>query len=443
MEHKTFAYQTLDCVREEAERLEAFIPLSDDLSILARPLTVGGQSGLELKNRLIIQPMEGCDGTADGAPDELVVRRYLRFASSGAGLIWFEAVAICPEGRANPRQLMLTAANLDTFKKLLDDIRERAQKERGFAPPIIMQATHSGRYSRPTAAAAPRIAAHIPPYEKDRPLADDTIVSDDYLDSLPEKYAESARLAEMAGFDGIDIKACHGYLMCELLGARNRENSRYGGSYENRTRLFIEAISAAQAATSGDMLVSTRINAYDGLPHPYGFGVSEESGLTPDLTEPLMLLGQLKGMGLRLVNITMGNPYVNPHVNRPFDKGPYAPREHQFEGLNRMYAGTKRIKEAHPELNIVASAFSYLRHFAPHAAAGLVRAGAADMAGFGRAAFAYPGFAQDILDNGGMDRGKCCICCGKCSELMRAQSTAGCVVRDRIYADIYKRDVRG
>ena len=438
MKHKTFAYQTLDCVQKKAGELNAYVPLSEDLSVLSTPLSIPGH---ELKNRFVIQPMEGCDGTAEGAPDELVIRRYLRFAAAGAGLIWFEAVGICPEGRANPRQLMLTAENLDVFKKLLHDIRETAQKTHGFVPPIIMQATHSGRYSRPGQTPAPRIALHIPPYEKDKPLSDETIVSDDYLDSLAEKYAESARLAQAAGFDGMDIKACHGYLLCELLSARMRENSRHGGSFENRTRLFFDAIRAAWAATSAGLLLSTRINAYDGLPYPYGFGVSADGDICPDMTEPLLLLGQLEKLGLTLINITMGNPYVNPHVNRPFDKGFYTPSEHPLDGLGRMYLCTKAIKDAYPGMTIIASALSYLRQFSPHVAAGLVTAGAADLVGYGREAFAYPGFIQDILNNGAMDKAKCCISCGKCSELMRAGSTAGCVIRDGIYAEIYKRDV--
>ena len=55
--------------------------------------------------------MEGCDGTADGRPDTLVYRRYQRFGHGGCKLIWFEASAVVPEGRANTRQLLI---NKDT-----------------------------------------------------------------------------------------------------------------------------------------------------------------------------------------------------------------------------------------------------------------------------------------------------------------------------------------
>ncbi|MCL2351820.1 MAG: flavin oxidoreductase/NADH oxidase [Firmicutes bacterium] len=416
----------------------AFIPVSEDLSVLARPFAAGGRT---FRNRLAIQPMEGCDGTENGAPGELTVRRYARFAAGGAGLIWFEAVAVIPEGRANPRQLMLTAENLDEYKRLVDGIRGTSLRENGFEPLVIMQATHSGRYSKPNGAAEPIIACNNPFYEKDRPIDAGRIVSDEYLDALPERYAESARLAGAAGFDGVDVKACHRYLINELLSARTRENSRYGGDFGNRSRLYINAVEAVRAAVPGDMTVTSRLNLYDGVEFPYGFGVSAESGLAPELSEPLALVKKLSEAGLWLIDLTVGNPYVNPHVNRPFDSGPYDPPEHPFEGLGRMYSCVKAVKDANPGMVCVASGLSYTRQFSPYVAAGLIESGAADLAGYGREAFAYPDFARDILQKGAMDKNRCCISCGKCSRLMRAGSTAGCAVRDGVYTEIYRRDV--
>ena len=75
--------------------------------------------------------MEGCDGTSDGNIGELTERRYMRFAESGAGIIWFEATAVCQEGRANPRQLYLTEENVDTYKSLLDNIRKASIEKFG------------------------------------------------------------------------------------------------------------------------------------------------------------------------------------------------------------------------------------------------------------------------------------------------------------------------
>jgi 2,4-dienoyl-CoA reductase-like NADH-dependent reductase (Old Yellow Enzyme family) len=165
-----------------------------------------------IPNRVVFQPMEGCDCHEDGSPHELTVTKYMKAARSGAGLIWFEACAVCPEGRTNVRQMMLTRDNAESFRTLVSEIKRTARNECGISPILILQLTHSGRQS-----IAPMIAYRNPVYEEKRPVADECIVSDEYLDTLPEKYAESARLAIDVGFDGVDVKSCHGYLFQELL----------------------------------------------------------------------------------------------------------------------------------------------------------------------------------------------------------------------------------
>ena len=167
-----FHYQTPEELKNAAEAVGAPLPLTDDLSILQKKLTFGKH---EMHNRIVIQPMEGCDGTADGRPAELTLRRYDRFARSGAGLIWAEAVAITPEGRANPRQLWLTRDNLDDYKRFVYDMKQTCLKENGFEPIVIMQATHSGRYSKPEGVPAPLIAYTNPMFEGDRPIAADPV----------------------------------------------------------------------------------------------------------------------------------------------------------------------------------------------------------------------------------------------------------------------------
>ena len=91
-----------------------------------------------LQNRVVLQPMEACD-CENGAPSQLTVRKYMRFAESGAGLIWFEANGVCPEGLTNPGQMQLTEQNTDRFKQLLDDMKEQALKVTGIEPKTILQ----------------------------------------------------------------------------------------------------------------------------------------------------------------------------------------------------------------------------------------------------------------------------------------------------------------
>ncbi|MBO4792017.1 MAG: flavin oxidoreductase/NADH oxidase, partial [Clostridia bacterium] len=277
---------------------------------------------LEIPNRLVCQPMEGCDGNFDGTPGELTLRRYLRLAGGGAGLIWFEATAVLPEGRANPRQLMINKDNAGEFARAVELIKEAAIKKNGYAPAVVMQATHSGRYSRPNGFPEPLIAINSPLLEGDRPVSADRIVTDGYLDSVRDALVEGARLAERAGFDGVDIKCCHRYLASELLSAWGRPG-RYGGSFENRTRLVRESAAGAAEVCGSGFTVASRFNVYDGYPYPLGFGVSPDGGTEPDYSEGKALASMLFEAGVRLFDVTMGNPYFNPHVNRPFARGGY------------------------------------------------------------------------------------------------------------------------
>ena len=425
----------------QRDELGLSMPYVEDTKILGKPAQIKGKT---IPNRLVCQAMEGCDGTADGCPDELTIRRYDRFAKGGAGLIWFEATAVLEEGRANPRQLYITEKNVDSFAREVERIKETAMKENGYAPLIVMQATHSGRYSKPQGVPAPLIAYNNPIFEKDAPIDPSRIVTDEYLDRVGEALVKGAQLAEKAGFDGVDIKACHRYLNCELLSAFTREG-RYGGSFENRTRLLRESIQGALQSCGKDFIVSSRMNVYDGFAYPYGFGVSPEGGLDFDPTEPVKLLKELSGYGVELLNITMGNPYFNPHVNRPFVLGGYQAEEHPLQGVERMLGGIGKLKKEVPQLMLISSALSYLGVAAPGVAAGYIENGSFDVAGFGRTIFAYPDFAKEILQTGKMDKNKICICCSKCTEIMRKPGgTPGCVIRDKeLYKPLHDKLVRG
>ncbi|MEG1834536.1 MAG: flavin oxidoreductase/NADH oxidase [Oscillospiraceae bacterium] len=436
MQFEKFNYTSLKSIKLKTQEFGVNLPLSKNINVLKEPLQIGSKV---LNNRIAIQPMEGCDGTFDGRPDDLTFRRYNRFAKSGAGLIWAEATAIVPEGRANPRQLMINNDNLSDIQRLVDNIKETSMRENGFSPMIICQLAHSGRYSKPQGIPAPLIAYHNYIFEEKHPISDDRLVSDDYLESLEEIYGKSAQLAQKAGFDGADIKCCHRYLLSELLSAHKREG-RYGGSFGHRTRLLRHAVKNAQDATSNGFIITSRLNLYDGFPYPNGFGVDDTGSPLPNLTESIKLVDILHNeLKVPLLNFTIGNPYFNPHVNRPYDNGEYIPPEHPLEGVSRMFLCIGAVSEKFPKLKVISSGHSYLREFSPYLAAGAIEMGISDIAGFGREAFAYPEFPNEIFKNGRMEHKKCCISCGKCTELMRSGKVAGCVVRDsEIYLPIYK-----
>lgn len=427
MPHEKFHYKSLEEVRAKAAELGLSLPFAADTGALTRPLTV---RGITLPNRMGIAPMEGADSLPDGSPSEYTTRRYVNEAVGGSAVIWFEAISIVEEGRSSKTQLLLTRDNLDAYKALTAAVKEAGLKANGFAPYLIMQANHSGRYSNPDNTPAPIIAYRHPELEQYRAADDSCIASDDYLKGLEDAFGEAAKLAKEAGFDAVDIKSCHGYLLAELASAYNRPGP-YGGSFENRTRLLRSGIQAAKVWEDERFMVTARIGIYDGYPYPYGFGVREGGGVQPDLAEPIRLVDELHGQyGLDLVCLTMGNPYATTHVTRPFDKGKYQPDEHPFVGLDRMIHGIGAVKRAVPGMTVLASAPSYLRQYSDLYSAGAIEEGLCDGMLFGRMAFADPDFANEIVKTGRIDPSRVCLTCGCCGDLIRAHKPTGCVVRD-------------
>ena len=428
-QHTRFSYRTLDEFRQEIERMGLDIPVSEDLSVLAEQVRAGRNI---IPNRLCILPMEGRDASPSGAPTELSFRRYRRFAQGGAGLLWAEANAVVPEGRSSSAQFAISPDNLDSFTRLCGDMnaaaREAYPDNPDFRPYKVLQLTHSGRYSKPESDGEAVIAVQNPVLDSYLPPRS-RVISDDELRSLIPAYVNAAVLAGKAGFDAVDLKTCHFYLMGELLGARPRPGA-FGGSFENRRSLLFEILDRLQEKTGG-LDVALRINAFDAVPYPYGFGVSENDAMTPDLSEPLELVKMLRDRGVRLLAVSVGDPYYNPHVGRPYDGGFYTPTSHPLQDTARIFAVTRAIQQAVPDVAVVTTGMSWLREFGANVAAGLIRDGYCTIAGFGRQAFAYPDFARDILLSGGMKRTRCCTTCSNCTALMRSQRPAGCPIRDR------------
>jgi 2,4-dienoyl-CoA reductase-like NADH-dependent reductase (Old Yellow Enzyme family) len=431
-----FQYKTADALRRKAAALCVDLPFDSDIRILLEPADVGGR---RVPNRLAAQPMEGCDATPDGAPGELTTRRYERFASGGSGLIWFEATSVATGARANPRQLFLSAGTAPAFRRLVAVTRAAARRRFGdrHEPYLVLQLTHSGRFSR-TAEDGGRKATCFNPHLDREPLPEWT---DEELDGARDTFVRAARLAVDAGFDAVDIKACHGYLVHELLGAHTRLHSRYGGSFEHRARLLMDIVSAVRAQVP-PIAVAVRLNATDGVPYPYGFGVSPEGGTAVDLAEPRRLARMLADAGCVLLNISAGIPTFAPHLGRPFDRpvaGTAPPPEHPLVGVARLLGLGAAIQSEVQTVPVVATGLSWLRQFWPPVAAGLLTRGMAGFAGLGRGVFAYPDAAADLMARGVLDQTKCCIACSRCTELMRTGSRAGCAVRDHpLYASLHR-----
>ena len=186
--------KTLDELRARAVELGIRIPLPEDWpaapNALASPVSFVDSHAGEFRcgNRFAILPMEGWDGTTDGAPTDLVRRRWSRFGDSGAALVWAEATAVVPEGRANPNQLVLNDETVDGFAELRDLMHPDQV--------VGLQLTHSGRYARPSVAGSEPRTLYRHPLLDDRVGADDaTVLSDDEIDDLVATFIHRAVLA--------------------------------------------------------------------------------------------------------------------------------------------------------------------------------------------------------------------------------------------------------
>ncbi|MEJ6950716.1 oxidoreductase [Natronospora cellulosivora (SeqCode)] len=429
---KKFNYKTLEEMKLVISELGVDCPIDDEIEVLSEEVIIGDK---RIPNRLVVHPMEGADGNPDGTPGELNWRRYERYAKGGAGLIWFEAIAVNESGRANNKQLFLNDDTLDSINEMVEMVRKTARETHGddFKPYLVIQLTHSGRWGENR-----DILFHHELSDKKAGISEDKpVMTDTELEQLEEDFLKAARLSKEAGFDAVDIKACHRYLLSENLAAHTRDG-KYGGDYEGRTRLLKNSIK--KIAEEVDIDLASRINVYDAIPYPYGWGTDEEGN--EDHSEPKRLVRELKELGVKLINITAATPYIYPHINRPYDLPNnlgYESPEHPFIGVERLLRLGKVVQEEAEDCIVVGTGFTWLRQFAPYVAAAVVKRGWASMIGFGRQAFAYPDFARDIIEKGELDSRQVCVCCSKCAELKAKKKHSGCVVRDKdIYLPIYR-----
>jgi len=434
-------------------------------SPLRKPLVT---NGLHIGNRIAVQPMEGWDAEPNGNPSELTLRRWQRFGSSGAKLIWGgEAVAVCHSGRANPNQVVAATHTEKGLEKLREGLIREHRKTTGSDRGLIIgvQLTHSGRYCRPNdhKRAEPRILYHHPLLDSRLKLpADFPVLTDGEIRAIIEDFHRAAVKASNLGFDFVDVKHCHGYLGHEFLSAYTR-NGAYGGSFENRTRFLREIVEGVRSLAP-KLHLGVRLSAFDSipfrpdptlssngqlgpgipesadsiLPYRWGFGVRPENPVEWDLQEPVRFLSLLHELGIHLVNLTAGSPYYNPHIQRPALFPPsdgYAPPEDPLVGVARQMCVTRSLKQQFPALTIVGSGYSYMQEFLPNVAQSAVREGWVDCIGIGRMVLSYPEILWHSSGGQRIERKRICRTFSDCTTAPRNGLPSGCYPLDSHYKD--------
>ena len=467
---KIKSLQTTAGFRENLQRLGLAMPCDDVVdsgpsSVLGATLKVGP---FTVGNRFAIQPMEGWDGHEDGKPSDNTVRRWRNFGLSGAKLIWGgEAVAVRHDGRANPKQLTMTAANQASIAQLRDTLVAAHRGAMGDDKDLVigLQLTHSGRFCKPNdnARMEPHILYRHPILDRKFHVAPDhPLFSDGDIRALIDDYVIAAKRAYDCGYQFVDLKHCHGYLGHEFLSAKTRAGE-FGGSMENRTRFLRELVAGIRAEVPG-LELAVRLSALDlvpykpdpaqsgpdcatlgpgvpddfslHLPYRYGFGTDEADPVRADLSETHAFLDVAQSLGIRLINITLGSPYYNPHLTRPALYPPsdgYQPPEDPLIGVMRHLETVRDLKQAFPALAFMGSGYTYLQEFLPNVAQAVVRQGWVDFVGLGRMVLSYPELPADVLAGRPMQRKRLCRTFSDCTTAPRNGMVSGCYPLDTHY----------
>lgn len=457
----------MDEFRARCAELDLSITADDTVarapeSPLAQPVELGFKS---LGNRFVIHPMEGWDGEEDGRPSDFVRRRWRNFALSGAKCVWGgEAMAVTPESRANPRQLVIQESTEDSLRALHAELLETHRQEFGTTGDLLtgFQLTHSGRFSRPDSSGMkPQILYRHPFLDRKFGLADDhPVLSDDEVRRIIDKFVVAAGIAERCGADFVDVKHCHGYLGHEFLGAVTRPGP-FGGSFENRTR-FLREVVAGIRATTGRLAIGVRLSAFDyipfrpdpdlssgtrlgpgipedyssALPYRHAFGGRADNPVEYDLSDTYRFVDLLRELDIRLLNVTAGSPYYNPHIQRPALFPPsdgYQPPEDPLAGCARQIDATAAVKARSPDMFVIGTGYSYLQEYLPHVAQWVVRTGRADAVGLGRMVLAYPTLPRDTLERGELNVKRICRTFSDCTTGPRNGLVSGCYPLDPVY----------
>jgi 2,4-dienoyl-CoA reductase-like NADH-dependent reductase (Old Yellow Enzyme family) len=396
-----------------------------DLDVLNQPQKIGQKTA---PNRLAIHPMECNDADEKGNPSQLTMNRYRKLAQGGAGLISVESATINPSSRARDNQLVAQKENTQGLAKLIEVMRAENPD-----PLIIIQINHSGAISGPGFS---KVVSYYPTgFHKE-----EVIIGDDELRQISGWYVEAAKVCQAAGADGIDFKMCHGYLGGQLLRPANTRQGRYGGSWENRSRFFVETAARIKDETNDPgFILGSRISFYEGIPG--GFGTSGPDQVVEDPTEPLAFCKLIEDAGFHFINVSGGVPVMTGEFCRPTKRYP--------EGVYRQFGWAKQVRQA-VGIPLIGTAYSYLRDgdnqlvesdkqkkSLIYWACNNIKSGQVEMVGIGRQSLADPLFPKKVL-SGDLDNIDYCMACSGCSKLLGGQARVGCVV----YDDFYKNELK-
>lgn len=362
-------------------------------------------NNLSLQNRLVAQAMEINSADASGTVSERILDRYKRLALGKWGMVFVEAISVMAGSLARNSGLVITRGNLDSFKRLAGEFKSRDEK--GL---VMFQLTHAGRV-------AGDFSEKVCICGGGPDIPELTMGG---LERVRDAFIDACGLAHEAGADGVDIKACHGYLLGEMLRSSNIRSDAYGGNTENRSRLICDIIKEAKRLYPR-LVMGSRISFYEGIRG--GCGTASPGEVIEDPGGMVDSAGFIVNAGADYINVSAGIPSVTPKLTRPGEDGVFNMYSH--------FRYAKTVKDRFPDITVIGSAYSAGLRLSARFADENIGKGYTDLTGFGRQNLADPLFPVKLKEAPGSIRW--CKLCGGCSKLLKAMKNVVCPLdRDEI-----------
>jgi 2,4-dienoyl-CoA reductase-like NADH-dependent reductase (Old Yellow Enzyme family) len=357
---------------------------------LRRPVTIGS---LELPNRIVMAPMTTYGlPDPDGSSNERHRAYYERRAGGGVGLLRVESAMVHPSGKCWPNHL---AIHDDRFVPGLARLADAIKRQ---GPAAILQLHHGGRVAVEALSGWP-VFAPSPLAAPGRPVPTEMSAAD--IDTMVEAFAQGARRAREAGYDGVELHMGTAYLLLSFLSpAQNMRQDEYGGDFEGRIRFPLRIIERLREVVGADFPVGARIVGSD----------YHDGGV--DLAYCQRVAQRLEQAGLVYLDVSAG---IGPNAVRdsPLTMG-------GGPAVFRDFAAAVKSVVSVPVISVG-------RYYTMQSAEAAVADGEADLVAFARALIADPDFVGKSLA-GREDEVVPCIGCQACHGGITTALGVSCVL---------------
>ncbi|HSR12621.1 MAG TPA: FAD-dependent oxidoreductase, partial [Thermodesulfobacteriota bacterium] len=362
-----------------------------EFPLLTQPFRL---KNITLRNRLVMAPMLSRLCHPDGIVSQKLIDYYVERARGGVGLIIIEYCYIDEkESKANQGQL---GAYSDQLIAGLGDLAEAVQE---WGAKVILQICHGGRYSSRKYMGRQPIAPSAMPSTTGEIAREMTL---EEIESVAESFAEAARRAKTAGFDGVELHGTHGYLLAQFLSPyTNRRTDIYG---QDRGLFPLQVLDRVRARVGPDFIVGYRLSGEEFV----------DGGLT--LPQSRSFARRMEERGIDYIHVSGAIIDVGENFVIPL----YIPQGH----LTRLAAGIKDVVKV-PVITVGAV-------HDPALAEDALQKGKADLVAMGRALIADPELPAKIASGAPEEIRTCLRCNEGCSTRVRQGTTQRCAINAEV-----------